>query len=122
MWIDLTVIVYFLIMCDDVRPTGGTGTPPSFTIVASAPAKWAVGDAYWYERFERSRVGAACMGGWRSEAGGEVFTAGSTDWACATIEALSADCKFSLHLFALTGMLSCKLLRVDTGTALSERR
>ena len=43
----------------------------------STQAKWAVGDAYFYDRFERGRVGAACLGAYVSAGGGEVFTTGT---------------------------------------------
>ncbi|MBM3847006.1 MAG: hypothetical protein FJ405_12065, partial [Verrucomicrobia bacterium] len=61
------------------HPTGRDGTPKDFQIIASCPAKWHPGDAYWYERFEQGRVGAAVMGVYQR--GGTVFTCGSTDWA-----------------------------------------
>ena len=60
-------------------PTGRDGTPTNFVILATAPAKWHPDDAYWYERFEQGRVGAAVVGIY--ERGGTVFTCGSTDWA-----------------------------------------
>ena len=60
-------------------PTHSDGTPESFEIIASAPAKWSVADAFWYDRFERGREGAACMGTYSTEGDGEVFTSGSTD-------------------------------------------
>jgi hypothetical protein len=60
-------------------PTGRDGTPTNFVILATAPAKWHPDDAYWYERFEQGREGAAVVGVY--ERGGTVFTCGSTDWA-----------------------------------------
>ena len=60
-------------------PTGRDGTPTNFIIVASAPAKWHPDDAYWYERFEHGRIGAAVLGTYIR--GGTVVTCGSTDWA-----------------------------------------
>jgi hypothetical protein len=60
-------------------PTGRDGTPTNFVILATAPAKWHPDDAYWYERFEQGRVGAAVLGTYTR--GGTVFTCGSTDWA-----------------------------------------
>ncbi|RMF41437.1 MAG: hypothetical protein D6753_09590 [Planctomycetota bacterium] len=60
-------------------PTGRDGTPQDFVILATAPARWAPGDCYWYERFPKDRVGAAVMGVYQRE--GTVFTCGSTDWA-----------------------------------------
>ncbi len=60
-------------------PTGSDGTPSSFVILASCPAKWAAGDCYWYEQFPKDRVGAAVPGVYSR--GGTVFTCGSTDWS-----------------------------------------
>ena len=60
-------------------PTGRDGTPTNFVILATAPAKWHPDDAYWYDRFEQGRVGAAVVGTYTR--GGTVFTCGSTDWA-----------------------------------------
>lgn len=60
-------------------PTGRDGTPTNFTILATAPAKWHPDDAYWYDRFEQGRVGAAVVGVYTR--GGTVFTCGATDWA-----------------------------------------
>jgi len=60
-------------------PTNKDGTPESFTILGTCPAKWHPGDCYWYDRFPKDRVGAAVMGLYTK--GGTVFTAGSTDWA-----------------------------------------
>ncbi len=61
------------------EPTGRDGTPASFTILASCPAKWHPDDAYWYEKFEQGRVGSATLGLYTR--GGTVFTCGATDWA-----------------------------------------
>lgn len=60
-------------------PTYQDGTPRSFQILASCPAKWAPGDSLWYDRFDKDRVGAAILGTYTN--GGTVFTVGSTDWA-----------------------------------------
>jgi len=60
-------------------PTCNDGTPKSFTILGTCPAKWHPGDCLWYDRFPVDRVGAAVMGTYTQ--GGTVFTAGSTDWA-----------------------------------------
>ena len=60
-------------------PTHRDGTPESFQILATCPARWAPGDSYWYEQFPKDRVGAAVMGIYTR--GGTVFTAGTTDWA-----------------------------------------
>jgi hypothetical protein len=55
------------------------GTPESFQVLATCPARWASDDCEWYDRWERGRTGAACMGVYSR--GGTVFTCGSTDWA-----------------------------------------
>jgi hypothetical protein len=60
-------------------PTHRDGTPETFEILATCPAKWAAGDCYWYEPFPKDRVGAAVLGTYTN--GGTVVTAGSTDWA-----------------------------------------
>ena len=60
-------------------PTHRDGTPETFTIVASCPARWAPGDSYWYDRFPKDRVGAAVLGTYTR--GGTVVTTGTTDWA-----------------------------------------
>jgi N,N-dimethylformamidase beta subunit-like protein len=60
-------------------PTHRDGTPESFTILGSCPAKWAPGDSVFYEPFPMDRVGAAVLGTYTR--GGTVVTAGSTDWA-----------------------------------------
>lgn len=60
-------------------PTCSDGTPESFTILSTCPARWAPGDSVWYERFPKDRIGAAVMGIYTQ--GGTVFTSGSTDWA-----------------------------------------
>jgi hypothetical protein len=60
-------------------PTHRDGTPKTFTILGSCPAKWAPEDCLWYERFERDRVGNAVLGVY--EKTGTVFTCGSTDWS-----------------------------------------
>lgn len=60
-------------------PTGRDGTPESFVILGTCPARWAPGDSVWYERFPLDRTGAAVMGLYTR--GGTVFTCGSTDWA-----------------------------------------
>lgn len=60
-------------------PTGRDGTPESFVILGTCPARWAPGDSHWYEPFPKDRVGAAVMGLYSR--GGTVFTCGSTDWA-----------------------------------------
>ncbi len=60
-------------------PTGRDGTPDSFEVLASCPTRWAADDCEWYERWERGRTGAACLGLYHRV--GTVFTCGSTDWA-----------------------------------------
>ena len=55
------------------------GTPKSFVILATCPARWAPGDSYWYDRFPKDRVGAAVLGVY--EQGGTVVTVGTTDWS-----------------------------------------
>lgn len=60
-------------------PTSRDGTPKSFTVLGTCPARWAPGDSLWYDRFPTDRVGAAVMGIYTQ--GGTVFTAGTTDWA-----------------------------------------
>jgi hypothetical protein len=60
-------------------PTGRDGTPKTFTILGTCPARWAPGDSLWYDRFPKDRVGAAVMGLYTR--GGTVFTSGTTDWA-----------------------------------------
>ena len=57
------------------------GTPESFTVLCTAPAKWAPDDSEWYEGWENGRVGNATVGLYTSPGGGTVFTVGSTDWA-----------------------------------------
>jgi hypothetical protein len=60
-------------------PTYRDGTPPSFQILASAPAQWHPDDCEWYERWEPGRKGNAVLGVYTR--GGTVFTCGSTDWS-----------------------------------------
>ncbi len=60
-------------------PTYRDGTPESFMILASCPARWAPGDCYWYDQFPKDRVGAAVLGIYTR--GGTVVTAGTTDWS-----------------------------------------
>ena len=61
------------------QPTHRDGTPKTFTILATAPARWAPDDCEWYEKWEKGRMGAAVLGVYTR--GGTVFTCGSTDWA-----------------------------------------
>lgn len=60
-------------------PTNRDGTPKSFTILATCPARWAPGDSLWYDRFPKDRSGAAVLGIYTR--GGTVVTSGTTDWA-----------------------------------------
>ncbi|MDG2390363.1 MAG: hypothetical protein P8M30_13715 [Planctomycetaceae bacterium] len=60
-------------------PTHQDGTPESFTILATCPARWAPGDSLWYDRFPKDRIGAAVLGIYTR--GGTVITTGTTDWA-----------------------------------------
>ena len=63
-------------------PTYQDGTPKSFTVLATCPAKWAPGDAYWYEKWPGpDHEGNAVLGIYTVENGGTVVTAGTTDWA-----------------------------------------
>ncbi|HET6881626.1 MAG TPA: N,N-dimethylformamidase beta subunit family domain-containing protein [Pirellulales bacterium] len=66
------------------RPTHRDGTPESFVILGTCPARWHADDALWYDRFPRDAdgapiTGAAVMGVYTR--GGTVFTAGTTDWS-----------------------------------------
>ena len=64
------------------QPTHRDGTPESFTILGTAPAKWAPGDSWWYEQWPGpDHNGNAVMGLYTTEAGGTVVTVGTTDWA-----------------------------------------
>jgi hypothetical protein len=60
--------------------TGRDGTPASFVVLGTAPARWHPDDSEWYERWERGRTGNAVMGVY-TRGGGIVFTAGTTDWS-----------------------------------------
>lgn len=63
-------------------PTHRDGTPKGFAVLGTAPAKWAPGDSWWYERWPGpEHQGHAVLGIYSTEAGGTVVTAGSTDWA-----------------------------------------
>ena len=70
----------------DGRPmaTHRDGTPESFVVLGTCPARWHPDDALWYDRFPRDvegrpATGNAVMGTYTN--GGTVFTAGTTDWA-----------------------------------------
>jgi len=60
-------------------PTFKDGTPKTFQILGSAPAKWHPDDCQWYDQWENGREGHAVLGVYTR--GGTVFTCGSTDWA-----------------------------------------
>ena len=63
-------------------PTHKDGTPQTFEVLATCPAKWAPGDAFWYEKWPGpDHEGNAVLGVWTNDAGGTVFTTGTTDWA-----------------------------------------
>ncbi len=61
------------------EPTHRDGTPETFTVLATCPARWHPDDCEWYERWEKGRTGNAVLGVYTR--GGTVFTTGSTDWA-----------------------------------------
>ena len=60
-------------------PTHRDGTPQSFVILGSCPARWAPDDCEWYEKWEKGRTGAAILGTYTR--GGTVVTTGTTDWS-----------------------------------------
>ncbi|WP_395739258.1 N,N-dimethylformamidase beta subunit family domain-containing protein [Prosthecobacter sp.] len=60
-------------------PTCKDGTPKTFEVLATCPVRWHPDDAEWYEKWEKGRTGAACMGVYTR--GGTVFTAATTDWS-----------------------------------------
>jgi hypothetical protein len=60
-------------------PTHRDGTPETFTVLATCPVRWHPDDCEWYERWEKGRTGAACLGVYTK--GGTVFTAATTDWS-----------------------------------------
>ncbi|MBT6239858.1 MAG: hypothetical protein HOI50_16005, partial [Verrucomicrobia bacterium] len=60
-------------------PTYQDGTPPSFQILCTAPARWHPDDCQWYDQWENGRAGNAVLGIYTR--GGTVFTCGSTDWS-----------------------------------------
>lgn len=63
-------------------PTHKDGTPETFVVLATCPAKWAPGDSFWYEKWPGpDHQGHACLGVWTNDAGGTVMTAGTTDWS-----------------------------------------
>ncbi len=60
-------------------PTHNDGTPNSFEVVATAPARWHPDDCEWYEKWEKGRTGQSVIGTYTR--GGTVITVGSTDWS-----------------------------------------
>jgi hypothetical protein len=60
-------------------PTGRDGTPRTFTVLATGPARWHPDDCEWYEKWEKGRTGNAVIGIYTR--GGSVVTVGSTDWS-----------------------------------------
>ena len=48
-------------------------------MLGTCPVRWHPDDCEWYERWEKGRTGAACMGIYTR--GGTVFTAATTDWS-----------------------------------------
>lgn len=54
------------------HPTHGDGTPDTFEVAATAPARWHPDDAEWYERWETGRTGNAVIGAYTR--GGTVVT------------------------------------------------
>lgn len=82
-------------------PTCRDGTPASFQILCTAPAIWAPGDAWWREDWDQERVGSGCMGVYTNDAGGEVFTAGSTDWPHGEPE------RPSQHVYTISHLNDC---------------
>ena len=61
------------------EPTHSDGTPESFVVVGTCPARWHPGDSQFYERFPKDRIGNAVMGTYTR--GGTVVTTGTTDWS-----------------------------------------
>jgi hypothetical protein len=62
-------------------PTHRDGTPRSFVILATAPARWPDGKWAWVKDWGPIRNGNACMGIYTRPGGGTVFTAATTDWS-----------------------------------------
>jgi hypothetical protein len=60
-------------------PTHRDGTPATFEVLATCPARWHPDDCEWYERWEKGRIGNAVLGVYTR--GGTVVTVGSTDWS-----------------------------------------
>lgn len=62
-------------------PTHRDGTPESFEVLATAPARWPDGEWSWYERWPEGRIGNACLGLYSRRDGGTVFSTATTGWA-----------------------------------------
>ena len=63
-------------------PTHRDGTPEGFVVLGTAPAKWAPGDSWWYERWPGpDHEGHAVLGLYETAKGGTVVTTGTTDWS-----------------------------------------
>lgn len=60
-------------------PTHADGTPNTFEVLATAPAKWHPDDCEWYEKWTKGRQGQAVLGCYTR--GGTVVTVGTTDWS-----------------------------------------
>ena len=60
-------------------PTRRDGTPETFEVLATCPARWHPDDCEWYEKWEKGRTGNAVVGIYTR--GGTVLTVGTTDWA-----------------------------------------
>jgi hypothetical protein len=60
-------------------PTYRDGTPTTFTVLATCPARWHPDDSEWYDHWEKGRTGNAVLGTYTR--GGTVVTTGTTDWA-----------------------------------------
>lgn len=61
------------------QPTYTDGTPKTFVVLGTCPAKWGPGDTSFYDGFPLTRVGNAVLGVYRR--GGTVVTTGATDWS-----------------------------------------
>jgi hypothetical protein len=60
-------------------PTYRDGTPRTFEVLATAPARWHPDDCEWYEKWPKGRTGHAVIGVYKR--GGTVVTVGTTDWS-----------------------------------------
>lgn len=64
-----------------IVPTHRDGTPESFEILATAPARWPDDEWSWWELWPEGRAGNACLGLYSTAGGGTVFSAATTGWA-----------------------------------------